>query len=63
MAHTLYWLEMSINQGKPCDWDEQIESVKAEWRKDAESVLRLSELLEEPPTDRGYPLEALSVLL
>jgi len=42
LAHTMYFLEAHINQQKRCDWDEQSESTKAEWRGYAEGVIRLS---------------------
>ena len=42
MARLIYSLEMSINQGKQSDWEEQPASVKNEWRKDASAVYRFT---------------------
>lgn len=43
MARLMYWLEMTINQGKlENDWDEQPESMKDEWRRYAGAVYRLT---------------------
>ncbi len=45
LAHTMYWLEMTINQGKIlCDWDQQPDEVKDKWRESAASMIRLSEI-------------------
>ena len=44
LTHTMYWLEATLNQHKKiCDWDEQSEDIKAEWRKSANSVIRVLE--------------------
>jgi len=45
LARTMYWLEMSINQHKRCDWDEQPDEVKSEWCGSAADVIRLSEIV------------------
>lgn len=42
LAHTMYWLEVSINQDRKCDWEEQPEVVKNEWRKYARAVERFT---------------------
>ena len=48
LAHTMYWLEMSINQGKiRDDWDCQTGEVKNEWRESAAWVTRLREIIPE----------------
>ncbi len=42
LGHTMYWLEVSINQDKKCDWDKQPESIKKEWNKYAKSILHIA---------------------
>lgn len=43
LARTMYWLEITLNQGKKFnDWNEQPESVKREWAKCAEAVYRVT---------------------
>lgn len=43
LAHTMYWLEISINQGKVRDdWEELPEDTKNEWRQSAGAVLRFT---------------------
>uniref|UniRef100_A0A6M3J5A6 Uncharacterized protein n=1 Tax=viral metagenome TaxID=1070528 RepID=A0A6M3J5A6_9ZZZZ len=43
LARTMHWLEMTINQGKMVsDWEEQPETVKRKWGKDAKAVNKLA---------------------